>query len=128
MLPSAFFGALSPAPDPDNRRARQRNLGLPKDYLQNYSQAGIAPSVPRSWPTELAPNLRWRTTSATRVPGLGDGSPSDMTSGTRVKEQQHAGVPLRPVRALRELGDFLYTLKAGPAGGRQDPMGAAARR
>jgi hypothetical protein len=62
MLPSAFFGALSPAPDPDDRRARQRNLGLPKDYLQNYSQAGIAPSVPRSWPTELGPNLRWRTT------------------------------------------------------------------
>jgi hypothetical protein len=116
MLPSAFFGVLSPVPDPDDRRARQRNLGLPKDCLQNYSQAGIAPSVPRSWPTELGPNLRWRTTSATRVPGLGDGSPSDMTSGTRVKEQQHAGVPLRPVRALRELGDSSLHPQGRPVG------------
>jgi hypothetical protein len=35
---------------------------------------------------------------------------------TLVKEQQHGGVPLRCVRLLRGLGDFLYTLKAGPAG------------
>jgi hypothetical protein len=33
----------------------------------------------------------------------------------RVKEQQHAGVPLRRVRCWET---FLYTLKAGPAGGR----------
>ena len=37
--------------------------------MQNYSEAGIAPSVPRSWPTELGPNLQLRTTSAMRVPG-----------------------------------------------------------
>jgi hypothetical protein len=48
--------------------------------------------------------------------GLGAGSTSDATSGTRVKEQQHAGVPLRPVRALRELETFLYTSR--PACGR----------
>jgi hypothetical protein len=38
-----------------------------------------------------------------------------------VKEQEHASVPLRRVVLLRELGDFLYTLKAGPAGGLRPP-------
>jgi hypothetical protein len=53
-------------------------------------------------------------------PGLSAGSTSDATSGTtsgtRVKEQQHAGFPLRPVRALREMGDFLYILQGLPCG------------
>ena len=29
-----------------------------------------------------------------------------------MKEQQHAGAPLRRVHAVEGLGDFLYTLKA----------------
>jgi hypothetical protein len=35
-----------------------------------------------------------------------------------VKEQQHAGVPLRRVRAVGGAGRLLSTLKAGPADGR----------
>jgi hypothetical protein len=41
-----------------------------------------------------------------------------MREGMRVKEQPACGVPFRPARAWRELGAFLYILKAGPAGGR----------
>jgi hypothetical protein len=38
-----------------------------------------------------------------------------------VDEQQHASIPLGRVRAVEGLGDFLYHLKAGPAGGLRPP-------
>jgi hypothetical protein len=41
---------------------------------------------------------------------------SDATGGTRVKEQQHAGVPLRRVRAVEELGDFSLHPQGRPCG------------
>jgi hypothetical protein len=46
-----------------------------------------------------------------------------------VRDEKHAGVPLRRVRAgevRRE--EFLYELKAGPAGGLRPPSGPAAMR
>jgi hypothetical protein len=49
--------------------------------------------------------------------------------GTRVNEQQHAGDLLRRVRAGEvRWEEFLYELKAGPAGGLQPPSGPAATR
>jgi hypothetical protein len=46
--------------------------------------------------------------------------------GTRTK---HAGVPLRRVRAGEvRWEEFLYELKAGPAGGLRPPSGPAATR
>jgi hypothetical protein len=57
-------------------------------------------------------------------PGPLGSSTSDATSGTRAEEQQHAGVPLRRVRAGEvRCEDFLYELKAGlrPATMRQGP-------
>ena len=59
-------------------------------------------------------------------PGPLASSTSDPTSGTQVQEEQHAGVPLRRIRAgeLR-WEEFLYELKAGlraaASGGRPRP-------
>jgi len=43
---------------------------------------------------------------------------SDATSGTRVEEQQHAGVPLRCVHAGEGAGSFSLHPQGRPAGGR----------
>jgi hypothetical protein len=46
-----------------------------------------------------------------------------------VDEQQHASIPLGRVRAGEvRCEEFLYELKAGPAGGRRPPSGPAAAR
>jgi hypothetical protein len=79
MLPSALIGALSPPRTLTTAAPGSATWGCQKDYLQNYSQAGIAPSVPRSWPTELGPNLRWRTTWETLLYTLKAGA---ATGGT----------------------------------------------
>ena len=34
-----LLGRPQPRPDPDDRRARQLNAGLPEDYMQDFSQA-----------------------------------------------------------------------------------------
>jgi hypothetical protein len=49
-------------------------------------------------------------------PGPVVSSTSDATSGTRVEEQQHAGVPLRCVRAVEGLGDFSLHPQGRPCG------------
>jgi hypothetical protein len=54
-------------------------------------------------------------------PGAVASSTSDATVRTRAK---HAGVPLRRVRAGELREEFLYELKAGPAGGDATVTGA----
>src|SRR5215216_1283448 len=79
---------------------------------------------------ELGPSLGWRRRARPGRRGTSTSRQLDQHSGsgTRVKEQR-ASVPLRHVRAgevRRE--DFLYELKAGPAGGLRPPSGPAAPR
>ncbi len=63
---------------------------------------------------------------------LGDAEPEPVASSTSdatVRDAKHASVPLRRVRAgevRRE--EFLYELKAGPAGGLRPPSGPATTR
>jgi single-stranded DNA-binding protein len=62
------------------------------------AEDGSARSVVEVVAEELGPSLRWATaimTRATRSQDQWPARPDDATSGTRVEEQQHAGVPLR---------------------------------
>jgi hypothetical protein len=54
------------------------------------------------------------------------GSVANSTSDATMRNAKHASVPLRRVRAgeLRR-EEFLYELKAGPAGGLRPPSGPA---
>jgi hypothetical protein len=69
---------------------------------------------------------RWPRSWAERPLGDGDddqdeppGPVASLTSDATVRDASEACMAFRPVVSvlLRKLGDFLYTLKAGPAGG-----------
>src|SRR5215211_687203 len=79
----------------------------------------------RGWPCPI--HRRDRGRGAGTTPPVGDdddqgdpepGPGASSTSDATVRDAKHASVPLRRVRAGELREEFLYELKAGPAGGR----------
>jgi single stranded DNA-binding protein len=94
------------------------------------AEDGSARSTVEVIADELGPSLRWATATTTRTTRNQDHSPTRQRSGERDAGEgaacQRSAPPFPILRVSRE--EFLYELKAGPAGGLRPPSGPATTR